>query len=611
MIPIREPYELRKTSGLCKILEGIFVMMQVGRQHRFRILWFCMVLLVVFLIVWFRLLWQGFTGQPRAEQVAQMSIQQQWLPARRGTIFDRHLQHRFAYGEEAYQLTVDKDLLPTGEKVDAFAEHLAPWLSMDAGILREQLQKKSRHILLRSSGSTYFSADVVDPLLRQKEAKQWPALSITMGVRRRYGPYASHVLGFIDGNGDPRGGVEAYYQKFLQGKDGWRHYTQTRQGVMIADAPQAEKNTVPGSHLVLTLDVSIQREVERILKEGMEKRRAKGGAAVVIDPHNGEILALASMPTFSSESYATTLDEVNQRNHLIHSIYEPGSVFKTISLAAIIEELGLDPDGSFLSQPVTIGNQTIHEWNRGGFGTITNRKAIEQSSNTFFVRKILQMTADRYAVYVRNFGIGDLLTGQGFRTGIDLLGEVAALMPPVPLTSGHLATTSFGQSIAITLLQQASAVAAIAQGGILYKPHLLKEVRDAQQCSWPKVCPVTHTYTTEGRRVIPESTAMQIRSLLEGVVKNGTGQKANIPEYEIAGKTGTGQKADPVHGGYMQGKSLVTFTGWAPAKQPDIAILVAFDEPEIEKEAASTTAEMVRQILPLRGVAPKTNLSPS
>jgi stage V sporulation protein D (sporulation-specific penicillin-binding protein) len=274
----------------------------------------------------------------------------------------------------------------------------------------------------------------------------------------------------------------------------------------------------------------------------------------------------------------------------IGSQFEPGSTFKIVTLAAAIEEGLFQEDELFESGSIQVDDRTIRDWKPDGWGRITYRRGVELSSNVAFVHLGQRLGEKRLVSYIERFGFGKITDRLGQRTGIDLPAESKGYFFNRNLYSSELATVSFGQGISVTPIQQVVAVSAIANGGYWVKPHFVKEVWDGKKKKKISTTPI------EKRQIIRPQTATQVREILRGVVQNGTGTEANLPGFQVAGKTGTAQKPKP-EGGYYEDKYVVSFIGFAPTEKPNMVVYVALDEPNMDGTSGSLAASVARDIL--------------
>jgi cell division protein FtsI (penicillin-binding protein 3) len=414
---------------------------------------------------------------------------------------------------------------------------------------------------------------------------------------KRYYPMkelAAQVLGYVGTDNHGLAGLEQIYDREITGKPGKRTVLRdARQGTVAAPGLSFAEPE-PGHDLYLTLDATVQHIVERELARAIEERHARRGSAIFLDPATGGVLAMASYPPFDPNDFGGFSPE-SRRNQAVTDVYEPGSTFKIVTAAAALEA-GVVRETDRID--CGMGSITLYKDIRvrdhKPYGMLTFAEVISHSSNVGVIRVAQRIHDDRFYATVRGFGFGR-------QTGIDLPGESAGILHKVEkwglLEKDYIA---FGQGVSVTPLQLVSATAAVANGGVLLKPHVVAAVSRGE-VRLPKypAPPVA------GRPVSPD-TARELTKLLEGVVIEGTGKPAAIPGYQVAGKTGTAQI--PVRGGYHG--YLPSFVGFAPADQPALVGLVAIAEPQGNEYygaqvAAPAFGSIVRQVLLYRGVHPR------
>lgn len=387
--------------------------------------------------------------------------------------------------------------------------------------------------------------------------------------RRFYpkGRLAAHLLGATGIDEQGLDGLEAAYDEYLGGTPGTLRTFMDRDGWSIPVATQhLVKRAVPGRHLVLTLDETIQYVAERELAAAVKLRNARGGICLVMDVKTGGILALAVMPDFAAEDFAKVPAGL-RRNRAITDPYEPGSTFK-VFLAASAVDSGVQPNEHFLSGGVlSIGGWTIHNANDGldAAGSETLSDIIAYSFNVGTASVAMRIGKKAYAKHLEDFGFGQ-------RTGVDLTGESEGILAPVKDWADiNLATISFGQGVAVTPMQLVSGLQAIGNGGVRLKPHVVQKVLNPDESVFKEV------QVQELSRPISADSARQVLSILKGVCEKGTGKGANVPGYRVGGKTGTAQVS--VNGVYSADKYIGSFVGLAPIEEPRVAILVKIEEP--------------------------------
>ncbi len=377
---------------------------------------------------------------------------------------------------------------------------------------------------------------------------------------------AAHVLGIVGIDNQGLEGIEVQYDYFLQGTKGQVRSERDATGKEIPGGITQFIPPVDGNDLYLTIDEVIQYIVERELDKGMAELKAKRGMILAMDPMTGAVLAMASRPAYNPNRYFEEPDSL-RRNPIVSDTYEPGSTFKIITAAAALEERIVRPDDTFFDPGfIKVADRYVRCWLAGGHGTQTFTEATENSCNVVFATLGTRLGQERFYRYIQAFGLGSPL-------GIDYPGEAAGLLQrPKNVGPVELANISFGQGISVTPLQLLSALSAIANGGILMRPHLVSKIVD------PDGLIVKDFREDPIRQVISKETSKELSLILESVIVNGSGFRAKVPGYRVAGKTGTAEK--PGAGGYSD-KRVASFLGFAPVEDPKIAILVVWDEPDV------------------------------
>ena len=406
---------------------------------------------------------------------------------------------------------------------------------------------------------------------------------------KRYYPYdtlLSHTIGYVGIDNQGLSGLELNYDKYLTGSPGAIKYFSDAKGNKLNQSSIYVEPT-NGMDLYLTINYQIQSSVERELNNIMKKYDADGAWAIVMNPNNGEILAISSKPDFSPSNYQNSSIETINRNLAIWQTYEPGSTFKIITLAASIEENTVDllNDHFYDSGYITVEGARIKCWKSGGHGEQTYLQVVQNSCNPGFVSLGNKLGKQKLFKYINSFGFGS-------KTGIDLNGESSGILfnlnnvGPV-----ELATTSFGQGISVTAIQQITAVSAAINGGKLYKPYIVKRIVEPNTKEI-----IVENNPTLIRNVISSNTSKTVRMALETVVAYGTGRNAYIEGYRVGGKTGTAQKVK--NGVYLTGNYILSFIGFLPADDPQAVVYVAIDNPKgITQYGGTVAAPIAKNIM--------------
>ena len=403
------------------------------------------------------------------------------------------------------------------------------------------------------------------------------------------GELASQVVGFFGSDGEKfrgRYGVEAWWEDSLRGEPGSLSQERDAAGRWISIADRQLNPAKQGVDLVLTMDYAVQYEVEKILREAMEKHGADDGAVLVMQPKTGKILAMAGWPTFNPNEYSNVEDMSTFLNPSISIPYEPGSIFKPVTMAIGIDDGKIEPDTEYVDNGfVKEAGYTIKNSEDKVYGKQTMTQVLEESINTgvIFVEK--SVGNKNFSQYVSRFGFGE-------KSGIDLPGESAGNISNLKAINRDIQffTASFGQGITATPLQMANAFSVIANGGVLMKPQIIDKIvyTDGEE---DDIAPV------EIRRVITEETAKKVSQMLRSVVVNGHGKRADVAGYLVGGKTGTAQVAKMDSKGYEDGMTIGSFAGFAPLDDPMFTVLVKITNPKDVQWAESSAAPAFGKIM--------------
>jgi len=411
------------------------------------------------------------------------------------------------------------------------------------------------------------------------------------------GSSSAHLLGFVgfDSKGGNKGyfGVEGFYDGELKGVSGLLRHEKDALGLPIMIGNFLTSNPRNGEDLVLNVDRSVQFIVEQSIRNNLEKYGAKAASAVVMDPKTGAIIALAAYPNYDPHKYSNFPKEF-YKNPIVADQYEPGSTFKVLVMAAALNEDLIKPDTKcdICSGPISIGGFSIRTWNNKYYPDTTLKDVIIHSDNTGMVFVGQKLGIDKLYSYLENFGFGQ-------PTDIDLQDEFSPdLRPKKDWREIDLTTASFGQGIAVTPIQMVRAVSAVANGGNLMEPQVVRQIKDEKNTFEikPKII----------RQVIKGSTAQMVKEMMVAAVEQGEARIFRPKGFKIAGKTGTAQI--PVAGHYDSNKTIASFVGFAPADDPKFVILVRFDQPTSSiygsETAAPTFFEIAKQLFNYYKIAP-------
>lgn len=474
------------------------------------------------------------------------------------------------------------------------AQVLAPILNVSETELVQKLSSKENTVMLTLDASTSAGQE----LTGLRNAGKIGAIDFVAKPNRRYpgGSLAAHLIGFTSASRMGAYGLEQYYDELLRGRDGKIRAESDALGdeVLPFDLPQGSPAT-DGSILVLTINSAIQNIAERELRNGLNEFGANSGQILILEPRTGKILALASYPAPDLNSFATTnLDQFN--DPAISLPYEPGSVFKVVTLSAGLDSGKITP-GIVLNDPgsVVIGGRRIYNSDRKGYGNVDLVTAMEKSLNVIASKIALATGPKTFYQYLHDFGFGSL-------SNVDLAGEIPGTVknPGDGIWyESDLGTNSFGQGIAVTPLQMANALAVIANGGNLMRPYVMDRIihpDGSVEVRQPRVI----------RRVLKPETSKTVIDILSHSIGKESTNKANLPGYQIVGKTGTAQI--PIPGGYDPKWTIASFAGFFPADDPQYVILVKIDRPTKSpwgsQVASPIFAAVAQQIAQLTGLPP-------
>jgi cell division protein FtsI (penicillin-binding protein 3) len=505
-----------------------------------------------------------------ADLLARAQRQQQHMievAPRRGEIYDRQM-NPLAMSLSVDSIFADPSEIPDPKMV---ADLLAPALRLDA-----------RDLLGRFSNSRSFCW--VKRKVTPEEANRIRELNLK-GIyfqqesKRFYpkGDLAAHIVGYVGLDDKGLAGLEYGMDKTIRGRPG--------RVLLATDARRKSFQSTewagePGKNVVLTLDEKIQYIAEKALAEGVEKWQAAGGVAIVQNPNTGEILAIASQPTFDPNDFTKSPARALQDRGLAW-VYEPGSTFKLVTVSAVLEEKLANPDEVIDCQhgSIVLAGHTIHD--HKPFGYLSVRDVVVNSSDVGTIKLGMRLGGQRLYKYIRNFGFGE-------KTDIELPGEERGLLKPPSRWSGiSIGEISIGQEVGVTAIQLVTAYSAVANGGVLFEPRLVHDLFLGQVHDPMPPVP--------GHRVISERTASLLKGFLAAVVERGTGRAAQLTGYSCAGKTGTAQKIDP-SGAYSKSHYVASFIGFAPIGKPAMTILVVIDTPVGAIYGADVAAPVFKSI---------------
>lgn len=510
---------------------------------------------------------------------------------KRGSILDRNGEVLATSATVESILLYPKDIEDPGE----IANLLAPILEMDEQKIFEIASDKSKV-------ESWLKRQITSEQAEQIRALDLKGVGFFADIKRFYpsGAFMSQVLGYTTTDGEGQEGLEKKYNKYLAGYAGTILAQVDAMGRTIEGSEQIYVEPQEGLSLVLTIDAYIQNFLESAAKEAMQVNQAKNVCAIVMNPKNGDILGMVNYPEADlnnlDRSDLETLADLS-RNTIITDAYEPGSTFKIITTAAALDSGTINTETTFeCAGSKLVDGEKIKCWRSGrphGHQSLT--QAVENSCNPAFMEMALRMGTDKFYEYIYNFGFGK-------NTGVDFSTDGSGIIRAAKyIKNVDLARIGFGQSIACTPLQLASAACAVVNGGVLYQPRLASGAQNSEG----KI--VENFDTPEGKRVISEETSATMRQILESVVQNGGGKNAQIPGYRVGGKTGTAQMYE--NGVIVQGKNISSFMGFAPADDPQFLVLFIVREPGVPVTYGSVVAapfakDVLEKCLKYAGVAP-------
>ena len=530
---------------------------------------FLWLIAIVFRLVDLQILKYGEFEQ-RAQKQQQRTID---ISARRGIIYDRN------GNALAMSVNVDSVFAVPSEIPDQ--ENTAHLLARILGVDRDELLAK-----MKSSHSFCWIARKLDPEVSQRiRALNLRGIYFQEEPRRYYpkGDLAAQIVGYVGMDDEGLAGLEHAYEDTLSGKPGTM--------VVSMDARKhrfgrIEKRPEPGDNLVLTIDDKIQWIVERELDKAMEDTKAVAGMAVVQNPKTGEILALANRPTFNPND-ARHITPAMLKDHAVSDIYEPGSVFKTVTYSAALNEGLVKPSEMVDCQGgvINLNGLRIHDAHK--MGVMTIQEAFAHSSDVAAVKTGLKLGDDRFYKYIRAYGFGQ-------QTGIELPGETRGLVkPPSRWSKVSIGAMSIGQEVGVTPVQAISMISTIANDGVYTPPRIVAGITKANTTAGTQTIafkPAT------SHRVVSTMTAAQMKQMMEDVVLFGTARRAILDGYTSAGKTGTAQKVDPATGRYSKTKYVGSFAGFAPVNNPAVSIIVVLDSAQGLHQGGQVSAPVFARI---------------
>ena len=522
------------------------------------------VIWAMLLVIFFRYGWiQLVEGKKLSEWIKVQTGDNRITQSPRGMILDRN-GRELAVSIMTQSLYIDPNSVKNADDV---ATKLSPLIKVPVKEILADIAQGGGFVWVKH----YLSMEEVASVKKLIQDEEYNCLNFIEEAKRYYpnDMLAANVLGFVGTDDIGLDGIEQAYDKLIKGG-----VTETYVQTDVNDRPIFKsifsQQAYKGDHcksIELTIDSTAQFIVEQSLDEAMAANNPASVTAIVMNPKTGEILAMGSRPSYNPNRFYDYAPE-NWKNKAVSLIYEPGSTFKSIVAAAALQEQTVTPNQMFVDPGyVMVSERRIQNWNGESFGTVSFTDIVKNSLNTGFALVGLELGAEKLTNYAKLFGFGDV-------TGIELPAEEAGILfDPKEMRDSDVATMSIGQSIAVTPLQLITAVSAIANDGILMRPYIVKAVRNADGTEYEVTQP------KEVRRTIESVTDKTVVGLLEAVVASGGGQKAAVRGYRIAGKTGTAEKIRSDGAGYMEGRYIASFCGFAPVENPQLAVLVVINDP--------------------------------
>ena len=539
-----------------------------------------LVMLILFIFIILRVFYiQIFDYKKLNEYASDLWSRNLPIEANRGLILDRN-GVVLADNLTTTSLVLIPNQIKEKEKA---TEELAKILNVSYDEMKKHVYKKTSIERVHPEGRrlSYDVAEKIsdlklDGIYLVKEAKRYYP----------YGNLLSHSLGYVGIDNQGLSGLELEYDEYLTGKSGAIKYFSDAKGNKL-NVSDVYVEPQDGMNLYLTIDINIQKSIERELDNIVDMFSPDMALAVVMNPKTGEILGMGARPDYNPNTYQKYSQDVLSRNLPVWSSYEPGSTFKIITMATSVEEkiIDIENDHFYDSGSVNVDGSVLKCWKAGGHGDQTFLQVLQNSCNPGFVKLGQMLGKERLFSYIKKFGFGE-------KTGVDLNGEGQGILFPLEKVGNvELSTTAFGQGVSVTPIQQVTAVSAVVNGGYLYKPYIVKSIAEKETNTIIK-----ETEKTLVRKVISSDTSSIMRHALESVVAKGGGKAAYIEGYRIGGKTGTAQKVKD--GRYMVGNYIMSFMSVVPSNDPEAVFYLAIDNPKNTALLSSyTTTPIARRVL--------------
>ena len=547
----------------------------LNEKQNIRIKYIFLICLLIFFLILFKVFYiQVFEYKKLNKLANELWSRNLIVASDRGKILDRN--GKIIVDNET---VVGLYLVPVQIKnKEEVAKNLSSILNISYNKMYNYVSKKSSIVRVHPEGRN-LSSSIADKI----ERLSYDGVYLLKESKRyyKYGPLLSHIIGFTGIDNQGLSGLEYKYDKYLKGKDGSIKYYSNGKGKRL-NLEETYSPPINGKDIYLTIDLDIQLSVENELYNAYSKYNADGAIGIVMDSSNGQILAMSSYPSFNPSNYKAYSTEIINRNLPIWQNFEPGSTFKIITLTSAINEgiVNIFEDKYYDSGVIKVEDTKIHCWKRKGHGSQTFLQVVENSCNPGFVVLGQKLGTKKLFKYIKEFGFGN-------KTGIDLNGEATGILfNEKNVGSVELATTSFGQGISVTAIQQVSALSSILNNGNLYKPYIVSKVGN-----------IKYSPTLKKSNIIKKETSDLVRYSLMSVVANGSGRNAYIENYKVGGKTGTAQKVG-VNKSYMYGNYILSFIGFLSDSEKDYVIYIALDNPKgVTQYGGVASAPIVKNIL--------------
>ena len=567
-----------------------------------RISWLLLIIWGCFGLLLMRFAWlQLVDGDELAERAMTIAEENRARQSPRGKILDRN-GRELAISRMAKSLVINPSKVKPEDR-DNLVAQLSEILKLKPEEISEDIDTGGVFVYVKRR----LEVDEENAIKELKEDNEYECLELHDEVKRYYpnDMLAANVLGFIGTDDKGLAGMEQYADELLKGEAQEADLIIDMRGRPIFDsifsAAQQRYKGDNSKSITLTIDSTMQFIVEQALDKAMADNKPNAVTAVVMDPKTGDVLAMASRPSYNPNKFWQANAEA-WRNRAISSVYEPGSTFKAMVAGTALQEGVVAPNMTFYDPGhIDVSEKRIQNWNGESFGNVTFTDIVKNSINTCFAQIGLWLGGEKLNEYAEKFGFGKA-------TGIELPGEESGILfaNPKDMVNSDVATMAIGHSIAVTPLQLVTAMSAVANDGVLLKPHIIKQITNADGSVYKEYG------REEVRRVIDSATDKTLMGLLEQVVATGGGSKAAVKGYRIAGKTGTAQKINEHTSGYMEGRYIASFCGFAPVENPEIVVLVVIDDPSAGafyggQIAAPVARDIFSQLLRFMHISPSSD----